>query len=181
MKKMLIPSFLLIAWVAQATMVKPMTVEDLTSAASTVVEGQATESWTSWNALHTRIYTFTRVQVSRALKGSPGETVVVKQLGGSADGYTQHVSGVRPIQTGEAALLFLRPSEAHDGTMVVVGLMQGQFRLARDSQSGATVVSNGVLGAEEMQSSSTKVQPYHGSALTLSQMEARVQKAVGHE
>ncbi len=85
------------------------------------------------------------------------------------------------MQAGEAALLFLRPSEAHDGTMVVVGLMQGQFRYARDSKSGATVVSNGVLGASEIQSSSAKVQPYHGSAMTLSKMEARIQKAVGHE
>jgi hypothetical protein len=181
MKRLLITSILLFAWMAQATMVKPMTVEDLTSAASAVVEGQATETWTSWNAIHTRIYSFTRVQVSRALKGTPGETVVVKQWGGSADGYTQHVSGVRPIQTGEAALLFLRPSEAHDGTMVIVGLMQGQFRFARDAKSGDTLVNNGMIGAEELQSSSRQVQPYHGSALTLRQMEARIQKAVGRE
>ena len=181
MKSLLIASFLLLALVVHATMVKPMSVEDLTAAASTVVEGQATESWTSWNALHTRIYTYTRVQVSRTLKGSPGGTVVVKQLGGSAEGYTQHVSGVRPMQAGEAALLFLRPSEAHDGTMVIVGLMQGQFRLARDAKSGATVLSNDVFGAEQMQSNSRTVQPYRGSAMTLQQMEARVRKAVGHE
>jgi hypothetical protein len=180
-RKILIASIIFLAWTAQATLVKPMSVEELTSAASVVVEGQATETWTSWNATHTRIYTYSRVEVSRTLKGSPGEFVIVKQVGGSAGGYTQHVSGVRPIQTGEEALLFLRPSEVHDGTMVIVGLMQGQFRLARDSKTGAKVVSNGVLGAEEMQSGSSTAQPYRGSALTLAQIEARIQKAVRRE
>jgi hypothetical protein len=180
-KKFLIVALLLFIWAAQATMVKPMSVEDLTRAASAVIEGQATETWTSWNAVHTRIYTFTRVRVSQTLKGPALDTVVVKQLGGSAGGYTQHVSGVRPMQAGEDALLFLRPSEAHDGTMVVVGLMQGHFRFARDSQTGSTLVSNGVLGAEEVQSASSKVENYRGSSLTLGQIEARVKAAAGHE
>lgn len=167
------------ACLAWATMVKPMSVEQLSTAASNIVEGQASESWTSWNATHTRIYTYTRVKVSRALKGTPGDTVVVKQVGGSAGGYTQHVAGVQPMQNGENAVLFLRPSVAGDGTMVIVGLMQGHFRVARDSQSGATVVSNGVIGAEEM--SSRKIRAYQGSRLTLSQMEARIRKAVTRE
>ena len=181
MRRTLIILLFLFAWAAQATMVKPMSVEDLTSAASAVVEGQATESWTSWNAEHSRIYTYTRVQVSRTLKGSASQTMVVKQLGGSADGYTQHVSGVRPMQTGEDALLFLRPSDAHDGTMVIVGLMQGHFRLLRDNATGDKVVSNGVIGAEELQPNTGKVRPYRGSMLTLGQMELRVKKAVGHD
>jgi hypothetical protein len=171
--------FLLAASFVWATMVKPMSVEELSSAASSIVEGQAVESWASWNAMHTRIYTYTRVKVSRALKGSASETVVLKQVGGSAGGYTQHVAGVQAMQKGEQALLFLRPSEAGDGTMVVVGLMQGHFRVARDSQTGATIVSNGVMGAEEFNGG--KVQNYRGSALTLRQMESRIRKAVTSE
>lgn len=181
MRKTLIAVLLFVAWTAQATMVRPMSVEELTSEASAVVEGQAVETWSSWNAVHSRIYTFTRVRVSKTLKGAQADTVVVKQLGGSADGYTQHVSGVRAMQTGEDALLFLRPSEARDGTMVVVGLMQGHFRYSRDTKTGSTIVNNGVLGAEEMQSNSRKVQPYRGSALTLEHLEARVKKAASRE
>ena len=181
MKKTLIAMLLLIAWSAQATMVKPMSVEELTSEASAVVEGQAIESWSSWNAVHSRIYTFTRVRVSKTLKGAQADTVVVKQLGGSADGYTQHVSGVRAMETGEDALLFLRPSEARDGTMVVVGLMQGHFRFDRDAKTGTTIVNNGVLGAEEMQSNSRQVRAYRGSALTLNQLEARVKRVASRE
>jgi hypothetical protein len=162
---------------AWATMVKPMSVEQLSSTASNIVVGQASESWTSWNATHTRIYTYTRVKVSKALKGTQADTVVVKQVGGSADGYTQHVAGVQAIQNGENAVLFLRPSPAGDGTLMIVGLMQGHFRVARDSKTGTSVVSNGVMGAEEL--SSNNVKAYRGATLTLSQMESRIRKAVG--
>jgi hypothetical protein len=177
MRKCILIAVTLFAFMAQATMVKPMSVEELTKASSAVIEGQATETWTSWNAVHTRIYTFTRVRVTQTLKGTATDSVVIKQLGGSADGYTQHVSGVRAMQTGESAMLFLRPSEARDGTMVIVGLMQGHFRFARDTQTGSTIVSNGVFGIDQMRSSDGKVQNYRGSALTLKQMEARVKAA----
>jgi hypothetical protein len=180
-KRFLLATFVLLSFCfASATMVKPMSVEELSTAATHIVEGQAQDTWTSWNATHTRIYTFTRVKVSRALKGSSAsDTVVIKQVGGSAGGYTQHVAGVQPMQTGEQALLFLRPSQSADGTMVIVGLMQGHFRVARDSQSGQVVVSNGVMGAEEF--SGNKVKAYRGNSLTLSQMEARIRKAVPRE
>ena len=174
MKRLLIVLALIAT--AGATMVKPMTVEELTSASSAIVEGQAVDSWTSWNAQHTRIYTYTRVKVARALKGNAAETVVVKEVGGSADGYTQHVAGLQPMSTGERALRFLRPSVADDGTMVSFGLMQGHFRVAKDPQRGATVVSNGVIGAEQL--SGKTVKHYQGSQLTLSEMETRIRKAV---
>lgn len=167
---------LLATTVAVATMVKPMSVEELTVKSSDIVQGQVTESWSSWNPQHTRIYTYSRVKVSRALKGSQPQTVVVKQVGGSAGGYTQRVAGLQTMRSGEQAVLFLRPSEANDGTMVVVGLMQGHFRVARDRSSGKTVVSNGIMGAEEI--SGQTVKSYQGARLTMGEMEARVRKAV---
>jgi hypothetical protein len=170
---------LLMVATANATMVKPMTVEELTDASAQIVEGQALESWTSWNPQHTRIYTYTRVKVSRALKGSAQDTLIIRQVGGSADGYTQHVAGVQPMSAKERALLFLRPSQANDGTMVIVGLMQGHFRVARDPQRGSLVVSNGVMGAEQVSKGS--VQNYKGQRLTLAEMERRIRKAANRE
>jgi hypothetical protein len=166
---------LLIAAAAMATVVKPMSVEELTAKSSVVLVGQATQTWTAWNPQHTRIYTYSRVKASSALKGAQPDTVVVKQIGGSADGYTQHIAGVQAMRTGEKAVLFLRLSEARDGTYVIVGLMQGHFRIARDSATGQTVVSNGVMGAEEI--SGQTVKSYRGARLSLSEMESRVRKA----
>jgi hypothetical protein len=101
--------------------------------------------------------------------------VVVKQVGGSAEGYTQHVAGAQTMRSGERAVLFLRPSETGDGTMVIVGLMQGHFRVARDTQRGTNIVSNGMMGADQLSGASVK--SYQGSTLTLSEMEARIRKA----
>lgn len=171
--KRLLAVFLFAAFLP-ATTVKPMSIEDLAAAASVIVSGQAMESWSTWNAQHTLIYTFTKFAVARHLKGSPDQTLTIKQLGGTAGGYTQKVAGVHPMRSGDSAVLFLRPSEARDGTMVIVGLMQGNFRIERDARTGTTIVSNGV--ADVHASNSTGVTDYKGSKLTLRQLESRIRK-----
>ncbi len=165
---------ILCAGAAAATTVVPMSVEELTRAASHVVEAHALHSWTSWNAQHTLIYTYTTFQVSRALKGRTAETITVKQVGGTADGYTQKVSGLRQFQEGEDALLFLRPSAGADGTLVVVGLIQGNFRVAR-TPSGDAVVSNGITEAQQYDSG--RVRTFTGASMRLEEAEARVRSA----
>ena len=175
MKRLTCLLVLLCAGLVSATTVKPMSIEDLTSAASAIVEGQATESWSAWNAQHTLIYTFTRVRVSKTLKGKAQETILLKQLGGNAAGYTQKVAGVHPMVQGDESVLFLRSSAAHDGTMVIVGLMQGNFRIEHEAKSGSIIVNNGV--SDVHQSSSTAITEYRGAKLTLRQLEARVRKA----
>src|SRR3954471_12066643 len=111
---------------ALATSVVPIAVEELARRADSVVEARAVASWSQWESDHL-IYTYTRFAVSRALKGGAAGSVVVRQMGGSAGGYTQKVVGIRHWTPGEEAVLFLRPSEARGGVMAVVGLMQGNF------------------------------------------------------
>lgn len=164
----------IVAAVVHATTVVPMSIEDLTRASSDVIEGHATRAWTTWNAQHTLIYTYTTFEVSKKLKGSAAQTVTVKQVGGSAGGYTQKVSGVRQFQVGEDTLLFLRPSVARDGSLVVVGLMQGNFRMGQ-SPTGETVVNNGVPGAHQLERGN--VRTFAGSAMRLADAEARVRSA----
>jgi hypothetical protein len=154
-----------------------MSMEDLTRAASHVVEGRALNSWSAWNAQHTLIYTYTTFRVARRLKGGAVTTITVKQLGGSAEGYTQKVAGVRHFQSGEDTLLFLRPSVAADGTLVVVGLMQGNFRMAH-AAGGEVVVSNGVYGAASLNRKNGAISTFTGMPMTLREAESRVRKAV---
>ena len=177
MKRLLPAILLLLICVAtsRATTVVPMSVEELTLASSHVIEARALRSWTSWNAQHTLIYTYTTFQVTRTLKGQAADTVTVKQAGGSAGGYTQKVSGVRQFQAGEESLLFLRPSAAADGTLVVVGLMQGDFRVY-PSPSGDKLVSNGVSGGHQYDGG--RVTTFSGTAMRLQDAEARIARSV---
>lgn len=168
-----------------ATTVFPMSVERLTDISSDVVVGHAVKSWSSWNAQHTIIVTYTQFAVDSRLKGTSGATVTVKQPGGSAEGYTQHVAGVRPWSAGESAVLFLRPSHSGDA-MVVSGLIQGDFRIRRSS-SGTLVADNGLedgtvsAASEQVQvfnPSNKSVSPYLGHRMTLDELQQRVHSRV---
>ena len=170
---------------ASATTVIPMSVEQLTETSTHVVVAHAVKSWSAWDAQHTRIITYTQFSVENWLKGSGETAITVKQPGGSAEGYTQHVSGVRPWSAGESAVLFLHPSPSNDSTYVVSGLMQGDFRVRR-SASGAIVADNGVSSntkelANDVQSfnpSDKSLTPYSGNRITLDELEQRVRSAI---
>jgi hypothetical protein len=151
-----------------------MSVEDMTRAATDVVEARAVSSRAAWNEQHTLIYTYTTFQVTQVLKGGPAQEIKVKQPGGTAGGYTQKVSGVHHAQNGEEALLFLRPSAAGDGTYVVVGLVQGNFRMIRPSD-GRAMVTNGMAGAKALQGGT--VSEFTGSPMKLTEAEARIRRS----
>ena len=165
---------LLFAVSACATMIVPMSVEELTRASADVVEATALRTWSTWNAQHTLLYTFTEFAVTSRLKGSAPDKVVVKQMGGHADGIIQRVAGVRYFQAGEETLLFLRPSAARDGSEVIVGLVQGNFRVWR-AQDGRRMASNGIRGVSELHG--REVRTFAGSASEISTLESRVRKA----
>ncbi len=160
-----------------ATTVIPLSVENLTNISSHVIEGRAISSWTQWNGPHTVIFTYTKFQVLRSLKGPASATIVVRQLGGTLDGTTEKVAGVRQWKIGEQALLFLRPGEIRDGSLVVTGLMQGNFLIYR-SPTGESLVSNGAPDVSVYKASKSAVTAYSGSAMRLQDIEGRVQKAV---
>ncbi len=160
-----------------ATTVIPLSVENLTAISSHVVEGRAISSWAQWNATHTVIFTYTKFQVLRTLKGEAPAIIFVRQLGGTLDGTTEKVAGVRQWKIGEQALLFLRPGEIRDGSLVVTGLMQGNFLIYR-GPGGESLVSNGAPDVSAYKASKSAVTAYSGSAMRLQEMESRVQKAV---
>src|SRR4051794_15829454 len=94
-----------ISLTAFATTVVPASIERLTAESTHVALARALDSRSVWDASHSRIYTLTRFQPVRLMKGSLPTTFTVKKLGGHADGYTMKVAGVRGWQIGENAVL----------------------------------------------------------------------------
>lgn len=166
---------LLTACLAWATTIRPMSVDRLTQLASDIVEAHVTQTWSEWDAQHTRIYTYTRLNVTRSLKGSQTPSVLVKQPGGVKDGITEVVYGVRHFRSGEDSVLFLEPGRDNDGAMRVVGLMQGNFLVFKSQ--GELKVSNGVPNVTVV-TTGGQLAPYTGSHMTLQELESRVTKAV---
>lgn len=163
--------------VVSATTVVPLSVENLTKLSSHVVEGRATRSWSQWNAEHNLIFTYTEFAVTNRLKGETPAVVVVRQLGGTVDGITQKIAGVRHWKVGDQSVLFLRPGEVRDGSLVVTGMIQGNFSIYRGPK-GEALVSNGAPEASAYQVGSSEATSYRGRTMDLHEIEGRVQKAV---
>ena len=165
------------AALAAATSVIPISLQQLTQRASTVVEARAQNSWSQWNPQHTLIFTYTRFAVMKALKGETPQTIVVRQMGGKVGTLRQTVAGVRSWRPGEESMLFLRPSAEGNGVMAIVGLMQGDFRITRTA-TGVTA-SNGVpqsrqYDVKQYQRGSATPEIYTGEAMPLRQLESQV-------
>ncbi len=158
-----------------ATTIRPMSIERLTQLASSIVEAQAIQTWSDWNPQHTQIDTYTRLAVTRSFKGGPTSTVVVKQPGGTKDGITEVFVGVRHFKMGDDSFLFLEPSSDNDGTMRVVGLMQGHFAVY--TVGSEKKVSNGVPNVTSM-GPDGKLVRYGGARMSVQELESRVTKAV---
>ena len=177
MKRALLIATIAVSATLWATTVIPMSVEKLAAGSTHIVEARAVKSSSQWNADHTLIFTYTEFTVTRTLKGQLPATILVRQLGGTVEGITQKVAGVRHWRPGEEAVLFLQPSSIPDGAMVVTGLMQGNF-LMRRTASGVTYVSNGMPEASEYHISSGAATTYRGKTMGLDELESRIQKAV---
>lgn len=167
---------LLISAVAVATTVIPMSVERLAQSSSHVLEGSAISSWSEWNAQHNLIYTYTKFQVANTWKGQAPSVIVVKQPGGTVGDTIERVYGVRYLRRGERSVLFLRPSDERDGTLIITGLVQGNFRV-RTSQNGEQVVSNGAPEVSSYAVSGREISSFIGNRMRLSELKARVEKA----
>jgi hypothetical protein len=158
---------------ASATTLAPMSVETMTQSATMVVEARALQSWSQWEQREHLIYTYTRLQVTKTLKGTAPAYVIVRQMGGSADGYTQIVSGVRHFSAGEQSVLFLRPSVAGNGVNAIVGFVQGNFRVL-EKAGAEPEVTNGVAGVSTYTAGTGAMTAFTGSKMRLSELEARV-------
>ena len=168
---------ILASCLASATTIIPLSVEELADKSTNIFRGNAVETWTAWNQQHTLIYTYTKFEVTKSLKGQAQQVVTVKQLGGQVGITVQKVAGVRHFTPGEQDLLFLQPSKDNDGTFIVTGLMQGNFLVHR-SASGQMLVSNGVPEVSRLEVNSGVISRYRGSAMTVDQLESRIRKAV---
>lgn len=114
---------------AGATTLVRMSLSQLAQASSTIVQGQVVSQTTRTNAGNTRVYTYTTVQLEKALKGQPPSTLTIQQLGGTAGNFHVRVPGTALLRPGTQYILFLEPTAGASATYHLVGMMQGAFRV----------------------------------------------------
>lgn len=73
-----------------------------------IVRGQVIDSWSAWDDAHEIIYTYATVRVNRYFGEATGpDTLLVREAGGTVDGYTMEAIGFPAIRTGENVVLLL--------------------------------------------------------------------------
>jgi hypothetical protein len=118
---------------ARATTLIRMTLSQLAQASSTIVQGRVVAQTTRVNASHTRIFTYTTVQIDKALKGQPPSTLTIEQPGGTIGNVHVHVPGTAFLRPGAEYIFFLEPVAGQAETYHMVGMVQGAFRIYRGS------------------------------------------------
>lgn len=108
---------------AEASVVRPQTLENLVDRAQLIVVARAAEHLSVWE--ETRIVTYTRVTVEETIAGARTASLWIRTLGGEVGDLGQHVDGEASLAEGVTSLLFLEPASA--GTFAVSARAQGQF------------------------------------------------------
>jgi hypothetical protein len=120
---------------AQATVVIPVSEDDLAQSASAIVIGQVKGIESYWDQGARQVFTHITVTAQEVLKGAVrGSEFTVKQLGGVVGNVRSWVDGSPEFRMGEKVLLFLDTNP--DGSVQVAQLYQGKFSLFTDSDTG---------------------------------------------
>jgi hypothetical protein len=148
---------LVLAQAASATTVQKFTLQELTMKASSIVIGKVEGATSSWDAANKEIYTFYTITVSQPVKGAKGgETITIRQLGGTVGNIASIVPGMPSFKKGEEVVLFLTQKDAA-GYPWVLGLQQGKYSVVE--QAGVKMVRNDLAGTEFLTPNGAHVQP----------------------
>lgn len=127
---------------ATATSLVQMSLQQLTQASSNVIQGRVVSQMSQWNAAHTEIVTLTTLAVDSNQKGNTPATIVVEQLGGTVGHYHVNVPGAVHFFRRSRYVLFLEHAASAPAQYHVVGMIEGAFRVYRDSRTGQERVIN---------------------------------------
>jgi hypothetical protein len=118
---------------AHATSVLPLYLDEIVDSAAVAFEGTVVSNRTTRDDASGFVVTYTTFRVHEALKGNPGETVTIKQVGGElpAEGIREKAYGVPRFTAGQSVVLFLYGT-SQAGFSSPVGLDQGRFMISNE-------------------------------------------------
>jgi hypothetical protein len=118
---------------ARASQLIPRTLTELAAGSDLIFVGRCEAVSSHWNADHTLILTASRFRVSRIIKGQPGDSITLEELGGTVGDTTLHVSDVPRYAVGEELLLCVHRTPL--GRWETFGAGQGRFEIVHDARS----------------------------------------------
>jgi hypothetical protein len=146
--------------------------------ATYVVRGSVIDTWAAWDDAHQVIYTYATLRVSRYFGERTGpDTLVVREVGGTVDGYTQEAIGFPAIRRGEQVVLFL--SEWDNSTdLRIHAYNQGKYLVRMRADRSEVLISDPVKqGEERLPSDGPRIAAEAENGLTIEEFAAMVEDA----
>jgi hypothetical protein len=125
----------LMAASASATTLVRMSLDQLAEASTEIIRGHVVSQQTLWNSQHTRVYTYTTLALDQTYKGNPPSFPVVQQPGGTVGKVRVFVAGTVQFHAQAGYMLFLERSAADPSKFLLVGMVQGAYRIYRDAKT----------------------------------------------
>ena len=107
--------------------------------ADLIAFGHCQSAQSGWDEQHRFIVTTIRFQPRRTFKGTAGDSVTVKVLGGQVGDQAMTASQSTAMRTGEEAVLFLQRSRFGD-YFVIAGGADGKLPVVRSTRSGRPLI-----------------------------------------
>lgn len=147
-----------------ATSVLPVSLQRMATKAEIIFHGTAIGNEVRLDPASGRVATYTTFKVSEVIKGGPGATHTIKQIGGQLPGsqVRQIIHGVPEFSVGRDYVVFL-PKASSLGFSSPIGLSQGKFNIRK--LKGQSLVSNGRSLAALMKTAPQQDLPDSPSAL----------------
>jgi len=127
---------------ALATSVLPVSLQRMTTTATIIFHGTVIENEVKLDQTSGRVATYTTFKVNEVIKGDPGKTHTIKQIGGQLTGSNvrQIIHGVPQFSVNQEYVIFL-PEASSLGFSSPIGLSQGKFDIRK--LNGETMIRNG--------------------------------------
>lgn len=124
-----------------ATSVLPISLQRMAIKAEIIFHGTAINNEVKLDQASGRVATYTTFKVSEVIKGNPGATHTIKQIGGQLPGsqVRQIIHGVPQFSPGQDYVVFL-PKASSLGFSSPIGLSQGKFDVHK--HDGKSVINN---------------------------------------
>lgn len=166
---------------AWATIVVPMTLEDMSRGCTAAIRGRVVTHRSQWDEAHRKIHSYTEIEVLETLVGASaaGTRMTVRTLGGVVGEIGMNVAGSARFVEGEEVVVFVRRDRLDEARFVVMGMSQGKFRVDRQGPVPMAVRETGGLAFAKPSAEGrlTVEERQAESQLALDQLRTRVRSA----
>jgi hypothetical protein len=154
---------------AFATTVFKLDLAQLVQRADMIVQGQVEAVYSQWDEGQRLVFTYVSIRVDDPLKGERRQTVLIRQVGGTAGTIHMSVAGVPEFKRGEMAIVFLK--RQNDSTFQVVGMNQGLYEIVED------VAVSSVFGVDLVDSKTGEItKPLAGRRAPVEELKTRIRE-----